>query len=377
LTKERFCVIFKQIFLREAGMESAAAQGVSVGFIVSALVIGGLIGFILQRGRFCMNTAFRDTIFIKDLTMFRAYLIALVVMIIGSNSLNDMGIIHLKAQTFYPLANIIGGYIFGLGIVLAGGCGSGIVYRVGEGQLASWLAVLGFFLGIGMTSQGILKPVNGLLRSVKVGPSGMTLYGLIGDGPTIKWGVIIVLCVALFLFTLKSKPFSLRKQKGFYWSVTALLIGIMGVVTFWASEYWGSPGFARGLNFTTPTGELFFSLLTGDAKSTFFPMYNLGAFKVTWAEFYIVGVPIGAAISAKILKEFSWKVAPASELLTVLGGSLMMGFGAVVCGGCNVGQALTGFTTLSVGSIVASVAIILGNWTMVYFKFIKPMSDLE
>jgi uncharacterized membrane protein YedE/YeeE len=358
-------------------MESAAAQGVSVGFIVSALVIGGLIGFILQRGRFCMNTAFRDTIFIKDLTMFRAYLIALVVMIIGSNILNDMGIIHLKAQTFYPLANIIGGYIFGLGIVLAGGCGSGIVYRVGEGQLASWLAVLGFFLGIGMTSQGILKPVNGLLRSVKVGPSGMTLYGLIGDGPTIKWGVIIVLCVALFLFTLKSKPFSLRKQKGFYWSVTALLIGIMGVVTFWASEYWGSPGFARGLNFTTPTGELFFSLLTGDAKSTFFPMYNLGAFKVTWAEFYIVGVPIGAAISAKILKEFSWKVAPASELLTVLGGSLMMGFGAVVCGGCNVGQALTGFTTLSVGSIVASVAIILGNWTMVYFKFIKPMSDLE
>jgi uncharacterized membrane protein YedE/YeeE len=354
-----------------------AAQGVSLGFIVSGLVIGGLIGFILQRGRFCMNTAFRDTIFIKDFTMFRAYLIALIVMIVGSNVLNDMGMIHLKAQTFYPLANIIGGYIFGLGIVLAGGCGSGIIYRVGEGQLASWLAVLGFFLGIGMTSQGILKPVNQMLRSVKVGPSGMTLYGLFGNSPEIKWIVIVILCTALFLFTLKSKPFSPRKQKGFYWSVTALLIGIMGVVTFWASEHWGSPGFARGLNFTTPTGELFFSLLTGDAKSTFFPMYSLGAFKVTWAEFYIVGVPIGAALSAKILKEFSWKVAPASELLTVLLGSLMMGFGAVTCGGCNVGQALTGFTTLSVGSIVASVAIILGNWTMVYFRFIKPMNDIE
>ncbi len=358
-------------------MESAAAQGVSVGFIISGLIVGGLIGFILQRGRFCMNTAFRDTIFIKDFTMFRAYLIALVIMIVGSNILNDMGIIHLKAQTFYPLANIIGGYIFGLGIVLAGGCGSGIIYRMGEGQLASWFAVLGFFLGIGMTTQGVLKPVNDLLRSAQVGPSGMTLYGLIGDSIEIKWAVIAVLCIVLFLFTLKSKPFTLRKSKGFYWSVTALLMGIMGVVTFWASEHWGSPGFARGLNFTTPTGEVFFSLLTGDAKSRFFPMFDLGPFKVTWAEFYIIGVPIGAAISAKILKEFTWKIAPAGEMLTVLGGSLMMGFGAATAGGCNVGQALTGFSTLSVGSIAATIAIILGNWTMVYFKFIKPMNDLE
>jgi uncharacterized membrane protein YedE/YeeE len=357
-------------------MESAA-QGVSLGFIVSGLIIGGLIGFILQRGRFCMNTAFRDTIFIKDLTMFRAYLIALIVMIVGSNILNDMGIIHLKAQTFYPMANIIGGYIFGLGIVLAGGCGSGIIYRMGEGQLASWIAVLGFFLGIGMTTQGILKPVNQLFRSVKVGPSGMTLFGLFGDSPEIKWIVIAVLCIALFLFTLKSKPFSPRKQKGFYWSLTAVLMGLMGVITFWASEHWGSPGFARGLNFTTPTGEFFFSLLTGDAKSTFFPMYDLGPFKVTWAEFYIVGVPIGAAISAKILNEFTWKIAPAGEMLTVLAGSIMMGFGAVCAGGCNVGQALTGFSTLSIGSIVATVAIIAGNWSMVYIKFIKPMSDME
>jgi uncharacterized membrane protein YedE/YeeE len=357
-------------------MESAA-QGVSLGFIVSGLVVGGLIGFILQRGRFCMNTAFRDTIFIKDLTMFRAYLIALIVMIVGSNILNDMGVIHLKAQTFYPMANIIGGFIFGLGIVMAGGCGSGIIYRMGEGQLASWVAVLGFFLGIGMTTQGILKPVNQLFRSVKVGPSGMTLFGLFGDSLAIKWIVIAILCTALFLFTLKSKPFSLRKQKGFYWSVTALLMGLMGIITFWASEHWGSPGFARGLNFTTPTGEFFFSLLTGDAKSTYFPMFDLGPFKVTWAEFYIVGVPIGAAISAKILKEFTWKIAPAGEMLTVLAGSIMMGFGAVCAGGCNVGQALTGFATLSVGSIVATIAIILGNWTMVYIKFIKPMSDME
>jgi hypothetical protein len=55
----------------------------------------------------------------------------------------------------------------------------------------------------------------------------------------------------------------------------------------------------------------------------------------------------------------------------------MMGFGAATAGGCNVGQALTGAVTLSLGSIAATVAIILGNWTMVYYKFIKPMNEME
>jgi uncharacterized membrane protein YedE/YeeE len=353
-----------------------ATESVSLMFIVSGLVVGGLIGLILQRGRFCMNTAFRDTIFVKDFTMFRAYLLALVIMIVGSNILNDLGVIHLKSQSFYPLANIIGGYIFGLGIVLAGGCGSGIVYRMGEGQLASWVAVLGFFLGIGATNNGMLNPVYNLLRSVQVGPSSITVWQLFGDSVMVKWIVIAVFCAAVSIYVIKGNPFTFGKQKGFYWSVAAVLVGIMGIVTFWASEYWGSPGFARGLNFTTPTGELFFSILTGDAKSRFFPMYNLGPFKVTWAAFYIIGVPVGSYISAKILKEFKWKVPPATELLTVLGGSVMMGFGAVCAGGCNVGQALTGFSTLSIGSIVATIAIIAGNWTMVYFKFIKPMEDM-
>ena len=351
------------------------AESVTLGFIISGLVVGGLIGFVLQRGRFCMNTAFRDTIFIKDFTMFRAYLLALIIMIIGSNALNDMGIIHLKAQSFYPVANIVGGFIFGLGIVLAGGCGSGIIYRVGEGQMASWVAVLGFFLGIGATSNGVLKPINDAMRSVQVGPPGMTLMTIIGDAPATKWIIIAVLCGLLSIFVLMGKPFNIGKQKGFFWSVAAVLMGILGVVTFWASEHWGSPGFARGLNFTTPTGEVFFTLLTGDAKSRFFPMYDLGPFKVTWAEFYIIGVPLGAYISARILKEFKWKIPPATEMLTVLGGSVMMGFGAVCAGGCNVGQALTGFSTLSIGSIAATIFIILGNWTMVYFKFIKPMGE--
>ncbi|MBI5846579.1 MAG: YeeE/YedE family protein [Nitrospirae bacterium] len=352
---------------------------ITLGFVISGLLVGGLFGYILQKGRFCMNSAFRDTIFIKDFTLFHAYLVALVVMLVGSNLLHDMEIIHLKAQSFYPLANIVGGYIFGLGIVLAGGCGSGIVYRVGEGQLASWFAVFGFFLGIGSTTNGVLRPLYDLLRSVKVGEGALTIHGFFGDSLAAKWIAIAVISAVCLFFASKSKPFTIRKSKGFYWSVTALLVGLAGVLTFWASEFFGSPGFARGLNFTTPTGELFFTFLTGDARSKFFPMFAIGEnIKVTWAIFFIIGVPLGSFLSAKLLKEFIWKTPrDAKELLTVLGGSFIMGFGAACAGGCNVGQALTGASTLSIGSIAATIAIILGNWTMVYFKFIKPMQDMD
>jgi len=356
--------------------------GIGFGFFASSIVLGLAIGFVLQRGRFCMNTAFRDTIFIQDFTLFRGFLIALVIMIVGANILNDMKIITLAVQPFWPLANIIGGYVFGLGIVLVGGCGSGVWYKVGEGQFNSLVAVLGFFLGIHMTATGILNPVYSLLRGVMVPIAGHyqpTLFNVFSDSLTIKWIVIAVVAIALGTYILKGKPFSAPKQKGLEWPKVGVLLGILGVASFWLAAAY--EGFPRGLSFTTPTGELFGTILTGNAMlpkhplSRVFPMYQLGPFKITWASLFVLAVPFGAYLSAKILKEFKWKSPPVDELLSVSLGSLMMGFGATVAGGCNIGQGLTGASTLSIGSIVAIIFIILGNWTMVYFKFIKPMQD--
>ncbi len=356
--------------------------GLSFGFVASGLLLGLAIGFVMQRGRFCMNTAFRDTIFIEDFTLFRGYLIALVIMIVGSNALADMGMFWLPKQPFYPFANIIGGYVFGLGIVMVGGCGSGVWYKVGEGQFNSVIAVIGFFLGIHMTATGILSPVYKLLKSVKtpiMGENVPTLYNIIGSGPTIKWAVIAVVAIGLGVYIMKGKPFSAPKQKGIEWPKVGVLLGLLGIAAFWGGSIW--EGFPRGLSFTTPTGEFFGSVLAGKAMLPshplykVFPMYHLGPFTITWASIYIIAVPFGAYISARILKEFKWKSPPVDELLSVITGSIMMGFGATVAGGCNIGQGLTGASTLSIGSIVAIIFIILGNWTMVYFKFIKPMED--
>lgn len=360
-------------------MEEKILQAVTLDFILTGLLCGALLGFVLQRGRLCMNSAFRDIIFMKDFIMFRAFLLALGVMIVGANYLNDIGIIELKPQSFYPLANIIGGYLFGIGMVIAGGCGSGVTYRIGEGSIGAVSAFLGFFLGAGLTIEGVLSPLYRALRSVKLeiaGKANATLWEPFGDTMTIKWAVIAIVTVGILLFILKAKPFSFGKQKGFYWSITGALVGLIGIFTFWASQNWGG-GFARGMNFTTPTAELFYSIFNSNAKSMFFPMVQMGPVSVTWAEFFVIGTPIGALISAKILKEFSWKWPPTKEALTVFAGGVLMGFSGITGGGCNIGQGLTGVCTLSIGSISALIAMILGNWTMVYFKFIRPMNDME
>jgi hypothetical protein len=97
----------------------------------------------------------------------------------------------------------------------------------------------------------------------------------------------------------------------------------------------------------------------------------------SWSALYVLAVPIGGYLSARALQEFKLKVPPPDELVKVMFGGFIMGIGAKIGGGCNIGHSLTGVSTLAVSSWVANIFIILGNWTMVYFLLIKPMRDLE
>jgi uncharacterized membrane protein YedE/YeeE len=357
----------------------------TLAYIVSGLLIGAAFGFVLQRGRFCINSAFREVLF-QDYTMIRAYVLAVAVAMIGANLIESLGLLQpaadgtageLYRQAFVPWANVVGGYIFGMGIVLAGGCGSGILYRVGEGNLAYVFAVFGFFFGIVVTKFGFLKPVYDLLIStpVFIGPDKdvvPTLYNLFGVN---KWIVIAVLAVPMFWFVYLGKP-TLKAKKGYSWTLVGILAGLVAVAAFWASDYFG--GRARGLSFTGPVREFFLGVFfsNSQAASSDKTITILGM-TLSWSALYVFTVPIGAFISGKLLNEVKMKVPPADELLKVLLGGFVMGVGAQIGGGCNIGHSLTGVSTLAVSSWVANLFIILGNWTMVYFLLIRPMRAME
>lgn len=355
--------------------------------IATAIALGLALGFVLQRGRFCLNSAFRDIIFLDNLTTFRAYLMSVVVALIGSNIIQDLGWLvtfnpqsgevlqtALLRQNFMPLANIIGGFLFGLGIVLAGGCASGIVYRLGEGQAAAIIAIIGFFFGVVMTTDGIFSPIHYYLKGFGMEINGMSnpaFWHLFGQGMVVKWASIAVLSAALLAFIFMGKPkFGLTKTKTYSWGLTGIMVGLLVVLGWWVSSYFG--GFPRGLAITTTMRELFYSVMYNSTHSPFQEFSFLGIFRGTWGVFFIFSVPLGAFFSARARKEFSWKIPPVDQFLTVFGGSVMMGVGAVIAGGCNLGHGVTGVSTGAISSIVAITAIVMGNWTLSYFKFIRP-----
>ena len=360
-------------------------MGSSLAYIASGLLIGGLFGFVLQRGRFCINSAFREVLF-QDYTMLRAYLLAVVVTMIGANLIEDLGWLQpladgsagqLYRQAFVPWSNILGGYIFGMGIVLAGGCGSGILYRVGEGNLAYVFAVFGFFFGIAITKFGFLKTVYDWTIStpVFIGPNNdvvPTLDNLLGVN---KWIIIAVVSAVILFVVYQGKPF-VKAKKGYSWSLVGLLAGIIAVAAFWASDYFG--GRARGLSFTGPVREFFLAVLFGNSQAAGSDKtQTLFGVTYSWSALYVFAVPVGAYISGKLLNEVKLKVPPADELIKVLLGGFIMGIGAQMGGGCNIGHSLTGVSTLAVSSWVANIFIILGNWTMVYFLLIRPMREMD
>lgn len=213
-------------------MENVHQAGIMV--LAGGLLVGMAFGFVLQRGRYCMNSAFRDIIFIDDFTLFRSYLLALLIAIVGANLLKDLGFMGefgLRRQSFHVVANIVGGYVFGFGIVMAGGCGSGIIYRIGEGYVSAFVATLGFAASLIATYHEPLKPVMEFLKSFKfsIGEgddavANPALWDLFG-GTDVKWAVILVIALVVIPIILKGRPFAPSPKKGFSWSQTGVLLG--------------------------------------------------------------------------------------------------------------------------------------------------------
>ena len=118
-------------------------------------VIGLSVGFTLQRSRLCFASGFRDLFLMKQGTTMKGVILGLIVTIAG---------FAMIMSTIYPepnglsiptdanilpvgLATLIGGILFGIGMVVAGGCVSGSLYRMGEGYITSWIAMIGIILG--------------------------------------------------------------------------------------------------------------------------------------------------------------------------------------------------------------------------------------
>ncbi len=119
--------------------ESLAVKGGLGGL----LLIAAALGYAMQRGRWCMVQGFREPHMTGDCTLAKSVAVSILMLTIGIAVIKALGIrepIHYVRGTF-GWGAVVGGFIFGLGAMLAGGCGSGTLWRVGEGQIKLWIVV--------------------------------------------------------------------------------------------------------------------------------------------------------------------------------------------------------------------------------------------
>lgn len=136
--------------------------------LVKYLIFGVVFGMILQRSRFCFTAAFRDPVITGSTSLTRAAFLAVTVGTIGFSALSlysiSTGGKPMGTDSVAPLSimTVIGGVMFGIGMVTAGGCASGTLMRVGEGFQLQWVALLCFMLGsvAGAWAMGFLEPLG-------------------------------------------------------------------------------------------------------------------------------------------------------------------------------------------------------------------------
>lgn len=345
--------------------------------ILSGFIVGILFGFALQRGRFCMNSAFRDILVLKDYTLLKAVVVALIIEMIGFHAMAAMNIIHLNPKPLFWGANIVGGFIFGIGMVLAGGCASGTSYRVGEGMVGSMVALLGYGSFAIVTSSGLFKPFKDYLQkttlvkvsanisiyadSAKTNPTLATITGL---NPWI-WVAVITIITIIVLAWGSRETGRMKKSKSIYervfksgwgWLATGVAIGIVGIIAFPASA---ASGRNYPLGITGGWARLFKYFLTGDPNV------------VSWEVLEVVGLVVGAFIAAYIAGEFKLRAPEPKRIIQQFIGGIFMGVGAVTNFGCNIGHILSGVPQLALSSWLGGFFIILGAWFAAYLMFMR------
>ena len=331
--------------------------------ILVALIIGILFGFVLQRGRFCMNSALRDPLLLQDYSLMKGVGVALCVEMIGFALLSLFPQISLAPKSLYLMPMLLGGFVFGIGMVLAGGCASGTTYRVGEGMMGSMVALVGIAIGVVMVQLGFFKEINAFMKALT--PAQDLVIG--GD---FNWIVMLIVgsigiaLLAIFVIVpaIKDKKDDLDIKEAIFkkpwnWWVAGICVGLVGCLTL-------------GMTAILAPGGTAVLGITGYWANALRAITYLTP--LIWGTFMVVGIIIGAFIASKIAGE--WKMRLPKDGWTIvkqLLGGLMMGVGGAFAMGCNIGNLLSGVPQLSIGSMVASGGIILGCWLMTYLLFMR------
>ena len=326
------------------GFETLTAPEAAIYF---GLGLGVLFGVLAEITRFCLRRGLVGSPAERRPAL-GVWLTALAFAILGTQGAVQMGWISFDDHRFLnadlPWAAIlVGGALFGAGMVLTRGCVSRLTVLTGSGNLRALTVLLIFAVVAHATLKGVLAPLRTTLASLTL-PLGeaASLASLAGGGGL----VAVLLAGGALVYGLRSGAPS---------GQLALAAAIGGL----AALGWVGTGFLllddfdpvamESLSFTSPMSETLFWTIASTSIPAGFGTGLVG------------GVLVGAFASAFLAGRFQWQSfdSPRQTGRYALGASLM-GVGGVLAGGCTLGAGLSGVPTLSTAALLALLAIAFG-----------------
>ena len=159
------------------------------------LLFGMAFGLVIQRTRFCFVRGFRDPFMTGEGVMARAIVVSLLISIVGFAIIKWNGFQGEDAYVTarFWLGGLAGGVIFGMGMVVAGGCGSGTLWRVGEGHVKLMCALVTFSL-VGSLFSKFLR-ATGLIKKI-----GLSVF--LPQSMGYVWAFLLLLAVLVAYYLL-------------------------------------------------------------------------------------------------------------------------------------------------------------------------------
>ena len=365
--------------------------------LLAAFVIAVIMGAVANKTNFCTMGAVSDWINIGDTGRMRAWVFAMTVALIGVMALEAGGMLNLSGETFPPyrtasfgwLRYLVGGLMFGIGMTLGSGCGNKTLVRVGSGNLKS-LAVLAIAMVFSYLMlwtpfyEKLFHPwvsattINLAQHGVPTQEVGSIIAGMFGLQPSrsLNLAVAAVFALGMLAFVLKSADF-----RGNFDNILGGTVIGLAVVAGWYLTG-GSMGQAwkdyadmaidipsrvqvQSYTFISPMGDTVRYLMQ-PAKLSF----------VNFGVMALAGVITGSFIYALATKSFrlEW-FASFRDFVSHAAGGMLMGVGGVLAMGCTVGQAITGVSTLAIGSILTFMAIVIGAAGTMKYQYWRMMQE--
>jgi hypothetical protein len=328
-----------------------------MGDINSWLVGGGLatgmvFGCVVQRFRFCLVAGTSNLLLIRDYRQALAFAAALLVAISGTQLLEILAIVDIASSAYRNstldwFGASMGGFVFGVGATLAGGCAARTLVKTMEGSIHSLIALVSFFIVAAVVQFGFLESVR-LDLTYATSIELTTDAGIASILSMSQWIVLAVAVAGLLLFIYKGW----QRSPDYAMLIVGCIIGGLVVFGWYVTGVLAQdelmPVRPSSVTMSGPFARMGYVLISGRVAEWSFAIS------------FVIGTAIFSLLLALATRQFR-VTAPAKGMArTALLGGALMGVGSIMAYGCNIGQGMSGLSTLSLESLIAVVGMVTG-----------------